>query len=94
MNFPFILTDGDDDFFESLDVNESSVVANPDRGGDDDINGEGMFVGETKNDGNDIQLLRTDYNFSGVLTESSGYFFQYFAFIKEYLFVPISLWNE
>ena len=70
MKFPFILTDGDDDFFESLDVNESSVVqANPDRqGGDDDINGEGMFVGETKNDGNDIQLLRTDYNFSGVLT--------------------------
>merc|ERR1719295_224781 len=36
--------DGDDDFFESLDVNESSVVANPDRqGGDDDINGEGLF---------------------------------------------------
>ena len=69
MKFPFNLTDGDDDFFESLDVNESSVVqANPDRGGDDDINGEGMFVGETKNDGNDIQLLRTDYNFSGVLT--------------------------
>ena len=69
MKFPFILTDGDDDFFESLDVNESSVVqANPDRVVDDDINGEGMFVGETKNDGNDIQLLRTDYNFSGVLT--------------------------
>ena len=48
---------GDDNFLEALDGG----------GGDDaneGINGVGMFVGETKNDGTDPQLSRNDYDFS------------------------------
>merc|ERR1719376_1314101 len=49
--------DDDDELFQNVDTEQR----------DDDINAEGMFVGETKNDGNDRQLLRTDYDFSDQL---------------------------
>ena len=49
---------GDDNFLEALDGGDGGDGAN------EDINGVGMFVGETKNDGTDPQLSRTDYDFS------------------------------
>ena len=43
---------------------DEECFALAEQGFNSDINGEGTFIGETKNQGNEPALLKTDYNFS------------------------------
>ena len=57
------------DEFDDDTIFNDELIELAEKGFNADVNSEGTFIGETKNQGNEIALLRTDYSFSHKMFE-------------------------